>query len=104
MSRPTNYRSADRLLLRTGRHGGPWVAAAAIAALASAGGTLALPAVLGGALDALVEHGEAGQWLTWCALLVAVLVAAEVLDSLTAGAATARATAWLRHRLWGHVV
>src|SRR3954452_13052406 len=104
MPRPSTYRSADRLLIRTGRQGGFWVAVVAVAALASAAGALALPVVLGGALDALIEHGHAGMWLRWCALLVALLVAAEVLDSLAAGAATARSTAWLRHGLWRHVL
>src|SRR4051812_152362 len=82
-----------------GRGGGRWVAVVAVAALASAGGALALPAVLGGAIDALVKHGDVGPWLKWCALLVALMVAAEMLDSLAAGAANARSTAWLRHDL-----
>src|SRR4051812_47979873 len=100
----TQYRAADRLLTRAGRQGGAWVVLTAAAAVASAGGALALPAVLGGALDALFEHGSAGPWLHWCALLVALLVVAEMLDSLAAGAASARSTAWLRHSLWHHVL
>src|SRR4051812_6958502 len=100
----THYRSADRLLVRAGWHGGPWVALTAVAAVASAGGALALPAVLGGALDALLDGGDAGPWLKWGALLVALLVAAETLDSYAAGASSARSTAWLRHGFWGHVL
>jgi ATP-binding cassette subfamily B protein len=99
-----DYREADRLLMHTARRGGPWVAALVVAALATAGGALALPAVLGRAVDALVHGGAPGRWLTWCAALVALLVAAEVLDSLASGTAIARSTAWLRHGFWRHVL
>jgi ATP-binding cassette subfamily B protein len=98
------YRAADRLLLRSARHGGLWVGGLAVAAIASAAGALALPAVMGRAIDALVTHGTPGPWALWLALLVALLVAAETLNSFSAGAATARSTAWLRHSLWWHVL
>jgi ATP-binding cassette subfamily B protein len=101
---PRRYHAADRLLVRSGRQGGPWLVALAVAALASAAGALALPAVLGGAVDALVRDGSPGPWLMWCVLLVGLLVAADMLDSLAAGAAIARSTAWLRHELWRHVL
>lgn len=99
-----SYRAADRLLLRTARHGGLWVGALAVAAIAGAGGALALPAVLGGAVDGVIRHGNSGRWLIWLGLLVALLVATETLNGLAGGAATARSTAWLRHSLWRHVL
>jgi ATP-binding cassette subfamily B protein len=98
------HRAADRLLVRVAAHGGLWIGALALAALASAGAGLALPAVLGHAVDAVVRSGDPGPWLIWSALLVALLVGAETLDSLAAGAAIARSTAWLRHELWRHVL
>lgn len=98
------YREADRLLRGAASHGGLWVGALALAAIASAGGALALPAVLAGAVDAVIGDGAPGPWLVWLALLVALLAAAETLNSLAAGAATARSTAWLRHALWQHVL
>ena len=100
----TRYRAADRLLLRAARHGGPWVGALALAALASAAGALALPAVLGRAVDAVIVDGAPGPWLIWLALLLGLLAGAEALNSFAGGAAIARSTAWLRHTLWHHVL
>lgn len=97
-------RAASRLLARVGLAGGPWVAVLALAALAIAAAEIALPAVLGGALDAVLGEGDSGPWLLWCALLIAVLVACDTLDDLASGAAIARSTAWLRHALLHHVL
>jgi ATP-binding cassette, subfamily B, bacterial RamA/AmfB len=97
-------RAADRLLLRVGLAAGPWVSVLAVTALAAAAAEIALPAVLGRALDAVVEAGDAGPWLMWCGVLITLLVAADTLDDLAVGAATARSTAWLRHALLRHVL
>jgi ATP-binding cassette subfamily B protein len=99
---PRAYRAADRLLLRTGRQGGAWVIVVALASFVTAGVSLAFPAVLGRAVDGIVADGEAGQWLAWSAVLVALLVAGSALDVLASGAAVARSTAWLRHTVLRH--
>src|SRR4051794_35150197 len=98
-------RSEDRrLLLRAGLAGGPWLGVLAITALAIAGAELTFPAVLGGALNAVIEDDNARWWLLWCVLLVAGLVVFDMLDDLAAGIVVARSTAWLRHRLLGQVL
>jgi ATP-binding cassette subfamily B protein len=96
------YRAADRLLVRAGRKGGPWVVVVALAAFVTSGIGLALPAVLGHAVDGIVSDGGAGRWLAWAAVLLVVLVAASALDTLAAGIAIARSTAWLRQTVLRH--
>ncbi|MDQ3675216.1 MAG: ABC transporter ATP-binding protein/permease [Actinomycetota bacterium] len=98
------YHAADRLLLRVGRQAGPWVVVLALTGLATAAAELALPTVLGRAVDAIVRDGDLGPWLMWASVLAAVLVAAAVLDDLAVGIATARSTAWLRRMLMRHVL
>ncbi|HVF77582.1 MAG TPA: ABC transporter ATP-binding protein [Solirubrobacteraceae bacterium] len=71
----------------------------ALTALAEVVVTLALPALLGGAVDAVVTGDDAGRWLIWCAGLVVILIACSALDDLATGAVVARSTAWLRHTL-----
>jgi ATP-binding cassette subfamily B protein len=100
----TERRAADRLLLQTLRHGGRWVIVLALASLMLAGAAVALPAVMGGAVNAIVGEGSPRPWLVWVAALVAVLVACDALDDLADGAARARSTAWLRHELLGHML
>ncbi|HEV2061814.1 MAG TPA: ABC transporter ATP-binding protein [Solirubrobacteraceae bacterium] len=94
----------DRLLLRVARDGGAWVVLLALANLAIAAAELALPAVLGSAVDALFAEGSAGIWVAWAAGLILVLVGADTLDDLASGAAIARSTARLRHGLLAHVL
>ena len=95
---------ADRLLLRVARHGGPWVGALALASLAIAAAELALPAVIGAAVDAILDDRSAGVWVLACAALIAVLVIADAVDDLAAGAAIARCTGRLRHDVLAHVL
>ena len=88
-------RDADKVLVRAARAGGGWLVVLLITSLVIAGAETAFPAVLGRAVDAIV--GQASRsWLTWCGAVVAVIVVADVLDDLAAGAAIARSTAWLR--------
>lgn len=92
------HRDADRLLFRASWHGGRSLGLLALTALLIAGAETALPAVLGRAVDAVVA-GASTSWLTWCGLLIAVLLATDMLDDVVVGTTTARATAWLRHGL-----
>lgn len=101
---PEVRRRADRLLVSTARHGGPWVAVIAFTTFALVAVELALPAVLGRAVDAVVQGDAARDWLLWVCVLVAVLVVCDTLDDLATGSVIARSTAWLRHRLLGHVL
>jgi ATP-binding cassette subfamily B protein len=86
------------------RHGGPWVGVLALASLAIAAAELALPAVIGAAVDAILDDHTAGAWVLVCAALIAVLVIADAVDDLAAGAAIARSTARLRHDVLAHVL
>lgn len=94
----------NRLLVGVARHGGPWVALLALASLAIAAAELALPAVIGSAVDAILEGRSAGIWVAACGVLIAVLVAADAVDDLASGAAIARSTARLRHGILSHVL
>jgi ATP-binding cassette subfamily B protein len=97
-------RGADRLLVDVARQAGPWIALLALLALAIAAAELALPAVIGSAVDAVLDGRSAGVWVLTCGGLIAVLVACDALDDFAAGAAVARSTARLRHRLLAHVL
>jgi ATP-binding cassette, subfamily B, bacterial RamA/AmfB len=98
---PGSYRAADRLLVRAGRQATGWVVLLALTALAAAVVTLALPFVLGHAVDGVVtpEGDDTQRWVIWAVALVAILVACSALDDLATGAVVARSTAWLRHTL-----
>ncbi|MEV8017379.1 ABC transporter ATP-binding protein [Streptomyces sp. NPDC086554] len=97
-------RTADRLLLATVRRGGAWGGVLAATSLVLAGVYVALPAVMGRAVDAVLGHGDATLWLTLSAIAVALLVVCDAADDYAGAVADARATAWLRHTLLGHVL
>jgi ATP-binding cassette subfamily B protein len=97
-------READRLLLRIARQGGPWVGLVALATLGMAAAELALPAVIGGAVDAVLDGRSAATGVLICALLITALVACDALDDFAAGVAVARSTARLRHGFLAHLL
>lgn len=99
-----HYRGADRLLVSIVRSGGSWVAVLALTALAMAAAELALPAVVGSAVDAVLDGRSAEIWIVSCGGLIALLVTCDALDDFAAGAATARSTACLRHGLMAHLL
>lgn len=96
-------RAPDRLVLKAARRSPGGLAVLALAAMAGAVAETAFPAVLGRAVDSVLDDGSRA-WLVWCGVLIALVVACDVADDLAGGVVTARATAWLRHRLTGHVV
>ena len=104
MSRLAAGGGPNRLLVSVARHGGRWVVVLTLASLAIAAAELALPAVIGSAVDAILEGRSAGIWVAACGGLIAVLVAADALDDLSAGAAIARSTSRLRHGVLAHVL
>lgn len=96
-------RAANRLLVTTARRGGPWLAVLLCAAAVMAVAEVALPAVLGRAVDAALG-GASRSWLRWAVVLVVAVIAFDALDDYAGGAATARSTRWLRRRLVRHVL
>ncbi|MEV6799522.1 ABC transporter ATP-binding protein [Micromonospora rifamycinica] len=97
---------ADRLLLHAVRAAGWWTPTLTVATVAATAAELALPAVLGRAVDAAVgtaPQASPGRWLAAVAALIALLVVAGVLRDYGTGAATARSVAHLRHTLVRHL-
>ncbi|MDJ1133008.1 ATP-binding cassette domain-containing protein [Streptomyces iconiensis] len=97
-------RGADRLLLAACGHGALRAAVLCLAATASAGAALALPAALGKTLDLLLAGAAAGPWLALCAGLMGALVLLDAVDTVLTGTLNSRTTAWLRTCLLGHVL
>ncbi|MFF4014615.1 ABC transporter transmembrane domain-containing protein [Streptomyces sp. NPDC001843] len=95
---------ARALLRGAGRH--DVVRGAALCAVSSAATAvgLLLPAVLGRTLDLLLAHGPAARWVWCCVGLVVLLAVLDGCESVLSGTVDARATAWLRRRLAGHVL
>jgi ATP-binding cassette, subfamily B, bacterial RamA/AmfB len=94
----------DRLLVSIARQGSPWLGVLALTALAMAAAALALPAVIGSTVDAVLDGRSAGIWVVTCGVLIAALVACDALDDVAAGAAIARSTARLRHGVLSHLL
>ncbi|WP_406305335.1 ABC transporter ATP-binding protein/permease [Streptomyces sp. NBC_00885] len=96
------------------RHGAPRAVLVLLLTCASAAAGLALPAVLGHALDLLLAgsgsgsgtgaRADAGPWLALCAALTALSVLLGALDGFVTASANARTTAWIRARVLGHVL
>ncbi len=97
-------RAADRLLVKIGWRGGGWVGVLLTASLVLAAAETALPAVLGGAVDAALNGGDFAFWVLGCGLLIGVLLICDVLDDLAAGMTTARSSAWLRRTVLDHIL
>jgi ATP-binding cassette subfamily B protein len=95
---------ANRLLVRIVRGGGSWVGVLLTASLALVAAQTALPAVLGGAVDAALNGNDFAFWLLGCGLLIGVLLICDVLDDLAAGMSTAQSTAWLRRTVLDHIL
>ncbi|WP_432908080.1 ABC transporter ATP-binding protein [Micromonospora matsumotoense] len=96
----------DRLLLRAVRAAGWWTPTLAVVTVAGTAAELALPAVLGRAVDAAVgtaPQASPGRWLAAVAGLIALLVVVGVIRDYGTGAATARSVAHLRHTLVRHL-
>ena len=104
--------SGDGVLGAAVRGAGWWLAPLVLLATLGAGATLALPALLGRAVDQLVtatRSGEptwqaAGGTLTATAALVVFVVAVDVVEQFVAGAGTAATTGRLRRNLVRHVL
>ncbi|GAA2387918.1 ABC transporter ATP-binding protein [Streptomyces glaucosporus] len=98
---------AGRLLLDAVRHSAGRTASICLLSTAAAAASVALPSVLGRALDLLLDRdgrGGAGPWLALCAALVAAEVLLGAATALLTGTTNARTTAWLRRRGLGHLL
>ncbi|MEO3762173.1 ABC transporter ATP-binding protein [Streptomyces sp. B5E4] len=91
-----------RLFVRAGRHSGAYTAALCLVTTAAAGAALALPAMLGIALDRLLaDSPDAPRALALCAALTVATILLDAAETVLNGVTTARTTAWLRRRLLG---
>lgn len=86
------------------RQAGWWLPVLATVDLLGTAGTLAMPVVLGRAVDAIVAGTDSGGWVALAAGLVALSVLCELVDAYGNTACAAGATAWLRERLVRHVL
>jgi ATP-binding cassette subfamily B protein len=97
--------AADRLVAQTMRCSGRWLVVLTVTAVAEAVMELFLPFVLGRTVDSLIGAAPASRaWLIGCAVVVAVVVVCDSLGIWAAGASSAQASAWLRHRIVRHVL
>ncbi|MFI8215337.1 ABC transporter ATP-binding protein [Streptomyces sp. NPDC085932] len=95
---------ARALLRGATRHSAARCAALCLVSTAATGAGLLLPAALGRTLDLLLAHAPATRWVLYCAGLVLSLALLDAAQTVLTGTADARATAWLRRRLTGHVL
>jgi ATP-binding cassette subfamily B protein len=98
-------RTADRLIARTVRHSGPWLAVLAVTAIVGAALQLTLPFVLGNTIDNAITATPASRnWLAGCVAIVIAVVICETFGVWARGASGAQASAWLRHDAVRHVL
>ncbi|UUU26717.1 ABC transporter ATP-binding protein [Streptomyces sp. DSM 40750] len=89
----------------TVRHSVPRCTVLALVAVAATGANLLLPVALGRALDLLLAGDPDGpRRVLWCTGLVLALALLDAVETVLGGTTNARVTAWLRHRLVGHVL
>jgi ATP-binding cassette subfamily B protein len=86
------------------RHGGAWLPTIGLAALGSTAVTLAVPAVLGSAVDAAAAGHGVGRPLLIAAVLVVFGVLCDMTSGYASAACTAGTTAWLRLRMTRRVL
>lgn len=86
------------------RRGGAWLPLIGVAALAGTAGDLALPAVLGRAVDAIVTGRGSGRWMEYSAALIALSVVCDLVVAYASTVCVADTTAWLRRRLVRHLL
>ncbi|GIG56549.1 ABC transporter ATP-binding protein [Longispora fulva] len=88
--------------------GAGWLSLVAVTAIGAGAARLALPWVLGLAVDGLVAGGNRSprglSWVGWAALAVAVVVACDLVGGYAGAASVADTTARLRRRLVRHVL
>src|SRR5262245_55366017 len=86
------------------RRAGGWLPLIGAAELVRTLGTLALPVVLGRAVDELVTGQQSGWWFAVAAGLIGLGMICDLVDAFAGTACSAITTAWLRDRLVRHVL
>jgi len=86
------------------KRGRGWLPLIGLNALIGSGVTLALPTILGRSVDSIVAGTGYRQWLMAAAGLIALGIAASLIDAFAGAACVAETTAWLRHRLVKQIV
>jgi ATP-binding cassette, subfamily B, bacterial RamA/AmfB len=86
------------------RRAGGWLPLIGFSALAGTLGALALPTVLGHAVDELVAGRSGGAWFAAAAGLIALGLVCNLVDAFAGTACAASMTAWLRERLVRHLL
>ncbi|MBB5870108.1 ATP-binding cassette subfamily B protein [Allocatelliglobosispora scoriae] len=81
-----------------------WLPLLGVTALVGVACNLALPLVLGRAVDAVITGADTARWLGLTAIIIAVDVAVGVIDTFANTAVVAATTARLRHRLIRHLL
>ncbi|GAB3463217.1 ABC transporter ATP-binding protein [Actinophytocola sediminis] len=81
------------------RHAGPWLPVIGASSLVGTLGMLALPMVLGRAVDTIVSGVDSGLWILLAAGLILLGVLSDLVDAFAGTACVAGTTAWLRDRL-----
>ncbi len=101
----TSADDPSRALARSAtRYSRPRTVTLCLVSTAATGAGLLLPAALGRTLDLLLTGAPATGWVLCCAALVLSLALLDACQSVLVGTVDARTTAWLRHRLTGHVL
>ncbi|MFF1418703.1 ATP-binding cassette domain-containing protein [Streptomyces sp. NPDC058280] len=96
---PASARTGPGPLLGAARHSAGRTTAVFVCSAASAAAALALPALVGRALDLLLDRDRgAGFWVVLCAVAITAEVLLDALVALLSGTTNARSTAWLRTR------
>ncbi|HET9144387.1 ABC transporter ATP-binding protein [Actinophytocola sp.] len=88
----------------TARRAGRWLPLIGLSALAGTLSMLALPAVLGRAVDEIVTGGDTGTWIAAAAGLLLLSMVADLAGAFAGVICTANTTAWLRTRLVRHLL
>ncbi|HEX4721139.1 MAG TPA: ABC transporter ATP-binding protein [Pseudonocardiaceae bacterium] len=86
------------------RRGGWWLPLIALGGLVASLNVLALPEVLGHAVDALVSGRDSGRWLVLTGVLIAVGIVFDLSNAFAGAACVANTTAWLRNGLVRHLL
>nr|WP_151475821.1 ABC transporter ATP-binding protein [Streptomyces albicerus] len=93
------------LLRAATRHSGVRCVTLGLLTTAATAASLLLPAALGRTLDVLLtDPSRATRWVLYCTALVLALAVLDACETVLGATTNARATAWLRERLTGHVL
>ncbi|MGH8876993.1 MAG: ABC transporter ATP-binding protein, partial [Stackebrandtia sp.] len=81
-----------------------WLPVIGVSGLVGTACTLALPAVLGHAVDRVVAGDDGGNWLWFAVVLIVMGAASDLIDSYASAASLTTTAAWLRGTLVRHVL